>query len=708
MIKQILFALSLLATLGIFAYTARQYFLRFKLTKPFPVKDFGKRFGVMMTVAFGQSRILRKPVIGLLHALVWWGFLVILVGSIEMVIDGLSGTERALQILGPVYSVITASGDIFALIIFFAIIAFMIRRWFMNIRRFSGIEMKHKSHQDATLALTLILLLMVSLLGMNTFYLLQGGMEAWRHGGMEAGRHGVFPVSQVLSGWFNGLSAGTINIWHELFWWSHILLIFLFANILPYSKHFHVFMSVPNVFLSRLEPLGYLPNMPEITKEVKTMMDPSLAFAAPAEGAAAPVSRFGVLDVEDLNWKNYLDSLACTECGRCTEACPANMTGKKLSPRKIIMDVRARMKEKAPGLIKDKKYSDGKSLIRDFITEEELWACTTCNACARECPVNINHPSLIVDMRRYLVMEEAKGPGELNAMFTNIENNGAPWQFSPQDRMRWAEDIMLIMEKTKVNVPIMSEVFARGEHPEYLFWVGSAGAFDDRYKKVTREFVKILHHFKISYAVLGTEEADSGDVARRSGNEMLFQMQALMNIELFRMYGVKKILTCCPHDYNTFKNEYPDFGLGAEVVHHSQFLAGLTPYPPLQIGEGEPKGVRLTFHDPCYLGRANGEYEAPRAVLSAIGSPVTEMKRSKSFALCCGAGGGQMFKEAEKGDKEVFIERIEDVIASGASIVATACPFCMVMMTDGIKYKNKEEEIKNYDIAELVSMALDL
>jgi heterodisulfide reductase subunit C len=468
MLKQILFAISLLATLGIFAWTTWQYYLRFKLTKPFPVKNFGKRFKVMMAVAFGQTRILRKPVVGMMHALVWWGFLVILVGSIEMVIDGLFGTERSLGILGAVYSVITASGDVFAFIILIAIIAFMVRRLFMNIRRFTGIEMKHKSHQDANLALTLILLLMVSLLGMNTFYLLLQGGEAWGLGDLEIGGlgdleigglgdwerggvgegergglgdWGVYPVSQVLYFLFDGLSEGTVFILHEIFWWSHILLIFIFANILPYSKHFHVFMSVPNVFLSRLEPLGYLPNMPEITKEVKAMMDPGLAYAAPVAGEAAPVSRFGVLDVEDITWKNYLDSLACTECGRCTEVCPANITGKKLSPRKIIMDVRARMKEKAPGLIKDKAFSDGRSLIRDFVTEEELWACTTCNACARECPVNINHPSIIVDMRRYLVMEEAKGPGELNAMFTNIENNGAPWQFSPQDRMNWAKEI---------------------------------------------------------------------------------------------------------------------------------------------------------------------------------------------------------------------------------------------------------------------------
>jgi heterodisulfide reductase subunit D len=267
------------------------------------------------------------------------------------------------------------------------------------------------------------------------------------------------------------------------------------------------------------------------------------------------------------------------------------------------------------------------------------------------------------------------------------------------------------MEKTKISVPIMSEVYASGHRPEYLFWVGSAGAFDDRYKKVTREFVKILAHFGVSYAVLGVEEADSGDVARRAGNEMLFQMQALMNIELFKMYEVKKILTCCPHDYNTFKNEYPDFGGNYEVIHHSQFLASLLSNSKFQIPNSKQiqnSKLKITFHDPCYLGRANGEYDAPRTVLSALSDSLVEMKRSKSFALCCGAGGGQMFKEAEPGNKEVFIERIEDVISTGADIVATACPFCMVMMTDGIKYKNKEESLKNYDVAELVSMALGL
>jgi len=435
MIKQILFAVSLLITLGVFAYTSGKLIALFKLTRPaFPVKDIGKRINVTLTVAFGQSKILRRPVIGFMHALVWWGFLVILVGSIEMLIDGLFGTERILGFLGIVYDIIFGFGDVFALIIAVLIIAFLIRRIAMNIKRFSGVEMKHKSHVDANIALSLILFLMITLLGMNTFYLVDAKI---------AGHDitGIYPVSQIFVGWFGGISAGTAHLLHEINWWGHILGIFFFANYLPYSKHFHVFMSVLNVFLSNLNPLGKMTNMESITKEVKLMLDPNAAFS---EAEEETVERFGVKDVEDVTWKNYMDSLACTQCGRCTSVCPANLTGKLLSPRKIVMNVRERMKEKGPKLVKNgKDWSDNKALLGDYITAEELWACTTCNACAQECPININQPAIILDMRRYIVMEESAAPGELNSIFSNIENNGAPWQFSQEDRMLWAEGLTM-------------------------------------------------------------------------------------------------------------------------------------------------------------------------------------------------------------------------------------------------------------------------
>jgi Fe-S oxidoreductase len=335
--------------------------------------------------------------------------------------------------------------------------------------------------------------------------------------------------------------------------------------------------------------------------------------------------------------------------------------------------------------------------LRDYISEEEIWACTTCNACAKECPININHPILIVDIRRYLVMEEASAPGELKAVFNNIENNGAPWQYSAEDRLNW----------TSGPVPVMADLFSRGEKPEYLFWVGCAGAFDDRYKKVVRAFTKILDYLNVSYAVLGKEETCTGDPARRAGNEMLYQMQALQVIEIFRKYEVKKIITTCPHCYNIFRNEYPDIDGNYEVINYLQFLDKNIKEGRLKPVKETLKNVKVTYHDPCYLGRANDLYDEPRSVLKSVTANFVEMERNRSFALCCGAGGAQMFKEAEKGDKEIFIERTEDALKTDAGIIATACPFCMTMLTDGLKYKNREDEIKNLDIAELVARSLE-
>jgi len=692
MTRNIIFAIALLITFGIFFYTLSRLIGIFRFTRPaFKVNNLGERFGVMMRVAFGQTKIFRRPVIGLFHAIVFWGFCVILIGSIEMVVDGLSGTAKALRFMGPVYDIIMASGDIFALLVAISIIIFLIRRIFLHIRRFEGIEMKRRSHIDANISLSLILLLMISLMTMNIGYL--GYIQS-------EGKpvEGIYPVAQIILNITGGSDTGKYRLVYEISWWTHILTIFFFANYLPYSKHFHVFMSVPNVFLSRLEPLGKLTNMENITREVKLMMDPSTAYAAaPAD---SPVERFGVKDAEDATWKNYFDSLSCTECGRCTSVCPANITGKRLSPRKIMMDLRARMKEKGPLMIRNgRDYSDGRSLLGDYITTEELWACTTCNACAKECPININHPSLIVDMRRYLVLEEASAPGELKTVFNNIENNGAPWQYSAEDRLLWAKDI---------DIPVMADMFARNEKPEYLFWVGCAGAFDDRYKKVVRAFARILNHLKVSYAVLGKEETCTGDPARRAGNEMLYQMQAMQVISVLKSYDVKKIITVCPHCFNVFKNEYPDLDGNFEVINYTQLLAGFAEEGIIGMSESGIKNLKVTYHDPCYLGRANDIYSEPRVVLKKLSGSVLEMPRNRSFAFCCGAGGAQMFKEAEKGEKEVFIERTEEALGTGASVIATACPFCMTMITDGLKYTNKEEEIKNLDIAELVAQSLGI
>lgn len=428
--KQIIFIACSLISIGIFSYTLSKLIAKFKITKPsFPIDRIGERIWLTILVAFGQSKILRRPVIGMMHALVWWGFIVVTVGTVEIALEGFTGWVKPFSILGPIYDVIMASGDIAAGIILVMCTAFLIRRYIMKVKRFEGIEVDLHEKIDAAISLFAIMFLMKSLVWMNVTYL--AGTE---------NPVGSYPLSSLFVPLIQNFDIGTIHSLEQISWWAHILGVFAFANYLPYSKHFHVFMSVPNVFMSRMEPLTKMKNMPSVTAEVKMMMDPNADPYAAAPSDVAP-SRFGVKDIEDVSWTSYVDSLACTHCGRCTDVCPANITGKILSPRKIMVDLRHRMDDKGLQFAKDENYSDTKSLVGDYISHEELWACTTCNACTQECPLNIDQPSLILDMRRYLVMEESAAPSSLNVMMTNIENNGAPWAFSSSDRMKWADNI---------------------------------------------------------------------------------------------------------------------------------------------------------------------------------------------------------------------------------------------------------------------------
>ncbi len=415
--EQIVFILILLLTLGIFSRSLLILKAKFDMTQSFAFDgQILNRIKLTAKVALGQTKILRKPFIGLMHALVFWGFMVITIGSVEMVIDGIFGWHRSFGSWGKVYDIISASGDVFAYIVLSGILIFLVRRLTMHIARFAGKEITKNNKVDANIALSFILLLMVSLIGLNVYEVVLYQEEAI----------GFYPVSTSLADMIN--SAHPI-VMYKIFWWMHILLIFFFANYLPYSKHFHVFMSLPNVFFSKLTPLTFFPALDAVTQEVKIMMSDN-PYAADNQNE---ISRFGVKDVDDVTWKNYMDALTCTQCGRCTEVCPASITGKQLSPRKIFVDLRRRMDEK------HKLKTDDNALVGSYITHEELWACTTCNACAQECPLNISHPNLILDMRRYLVLEEGQAPEELNAMFANIENNGAPWKYSSEDRLKWTE-----------------------------------------------------------------------------------------------------------------------------------------------------------------------------------------------------------------------------------------------------------------------------
>jgi heterodisulfide reductase subunit C/nitrate reductase gamma subunit len=427
--SSIIFSSILFISLAFFSYNLWKIFRNISLGKS--VNRFDqplKRTKVLLKIAFGQTKLFARPASGILHALVYWGFLVITIGTVEMMVDGIFSLDRSFGPLGIFYDLATASGDIMAVLVLVSCLLFIFRRLSLNIKRFSGKEMKRSSSIDAIVALVIIVFLMISLITMNIGYI---GIHSESY-------FGSFPVSSFLLPYFVNWD---LHLLHDVSWWTHILLVLLFLNELPYSKHFHVVMSIPNVYFSNIENLGKMDNMPSVTREVRLMMDPNADPYATPTVDIKPPEVFGAKDVTDLNWVQLMNAYSCTECGRCTSECPANQTGKLLSPRKIMMDTRQRLKEVGKNIDRHgESYTDNKSLLNDYISTEEIWACTTCNACTQACPLNIDPLSIIVDLRRNLVMEESAAPQELNMMFNNIENNGAPWQFPSSDRLKWKDE----------------------------------------------------------------------------------------------------------------------------------------------------------------------------------------------------------------------------------------------------------------------------
>jgi heterodisulfide reductase subunit C len=442
-ITQVLFLVALVAGIGFFIRNIRRLSRNIKLGKEVDRSDNkGERFAKMARIAFGQSKMVKKPVSGFLHVIVYVGFVIINIEVLEIIIDGLLGTHRILSFMGGFYNVLIASFEVLALLVLIGVIVFWIRRNILNIYRFLSRELKGWPKNDANYILYFEMVLMVLFLVMNaTDYQLQ--LNGAPHYASEAGITGSFPISQFLLPIFDGMSNATLIVIERAAWWLHILGILFFLNYLYYSKHLHILLAFPNVYFSKLQPQGEFNNLQSVTDEVKLMMDPDAdPFAAPAdEEEDAEPEKFGASDVFDLNQVQLLNSYTCTECGRCTAECPANQTGKKLSPRKIMMDTRDRLEEVGEIINTKGKYEDnGKQLLDDFILREELWACTTCNACVEACPVGIDPLSIILDMRRYLVMEESAAPNELAIAMTNIENNGAPWPYNQQDRLNWAKE----------------------------------------------------------------------------------------------------------------------------------------------------------------------------------------------------------------------------------------------------------------------------
>ena len=625
----------------------------------------------VLRIGIAQVKILRDPVAGPMHAGIFWGFLVLTAGTVELIIQGIvPGFSYDRLLPHPVYLFYSFSQDAFALLVLAAVGFAFFRRLVLHPRRLDG---DHTHHGDAYFILGMIGALMVTLLAMNAF---AGVADP-----AALGREKL--VSRALALVFAGVSPATAHAVSHVNWWLHVLLVLFFLNYLPYSKHLHVVTSLFNVFFSNTSGPGQ--------KGVMRAMD-----------LEADVEQFGAADVAQLTWKNLLDGYSCTECGRCTSVCPANLTGKLLSPRKIVINTRQRLMESVGGLgvLRDDGVAAGgagqRQLLGDYITDEELWACTSCRACVQECPVSIDQLDIINEMRRYLVLSESRFPEELQPAFESMERNGSPWAFSPADRAQWAEGM---------HIPTMAEAFARGHRPQVLFWVGCMGSFDDRAKKTTVAFARILQACGIDFAILGQEESCHGDPARRMGNEYLYQMLAKNAIETLDRYEVRTIVTSCPHCFHQIGNEFPQLGGMYDVIHHSTYIERLLEQNRVPLATDDGKALTVAYHDSCYLGRYNDVYDAPREALRRA-LPIVKLvepERTRDRGLCCGAGGGRMFMEERTG-KRINAERTDELLATGADTIAVACPFCMTMMHDSVR--SRDSDVQVVDIAEVVARRL--
>ena len=611
--------------------------------------------------------LLRDSAAGLMHSMIYFGFLVLLGVTTVLEID--HQLPEALKFLhGDVYRAYAAVGDIAGVVFTGGVVWAIVRRYVQRPYR-----IRIKTKPEHALGLGVLLAIGVTGFGSEMFRIAEG-LSAGENLDHEKWSVIGYPLAQLV----DGASAGTLSTWHQGWWVAHVLSFIAFLAILPVTMLRHMFTSPMNMYLKdRDRPKGAMKAMPNLTE--------------------TSLETFGAHVVEDFTWKQLLDLDACTMCGRCTSVCPAHATGKPLDPREIVLksgEVMAATAAHAPGgkvsppIGVDSEITVSANSLFERITAEEIWSCTSCKACDENCPVNIEILDKILDMRRYLALMESDFPAELGNAYRAMENQGNPWGMNQGERGDWAKDL-------DVTVLDPSSPFTH----EYLYWVGCAGSFDDKNKRVTQSMAKLLKRAGIDVAILGPNEMCTGDSARRSGNEYLFQMLAMPNVEMLNGMGVQKIITQCPHCFNTLANEYPQLGGKYEVVHHSQLLESLIESGKLDVSNATLE-ERITYHDSCYLGRHNDVYMAPRNVVGSIsGVEVVEMPRNGTKGMCCGAGGARMWMEENIGTK-VNDERAAEAISTGATRVATACPFCYVMLDDGVKGAGKEEhEVKVADIS---------
>ncbi|HET6614211.1 MAG TPA: (Fe-S)-binding protein [Kofleriaceae bacterium] len=683
--KPIIFAVVLAVAFGFFGRTLHTMVraLNRGVPEPRPRTDrLGARLLSVLIYFFGQKKVAEEGpqhMTSKHHLLIFWGFLLITVGTVELLINGVVPAFSLHALLpGILYKPLAWTIDLFNFVVLLVMGWAFFRRIVVRPRLIP-------MNLDAGIILGAIACLMI------THFLYHGLL----------GGDGT-PVATAVAGILSGIDPATRDVATEFAFWLHVVILLSFLNYLPFSKHIHLLGALPNIFSRNLSARKL--DLPKLDLEDE--------------------NQWGVGRFDQLSWKSLLDTYACTECARCTNYCPAYTTGKNLSPMQLIHDIRYEMLDR-DGLLaeraelssqrdglggdgeaepgSDAAYLDQRIAALDSrlenmppmtggrVAEDTLWACTTCGACQEVCPVFIEHPAKIIQMRQNLVLEQEKVPADLGRTFRNIERQQNPWGIAADRRMEWAEDL---------GVPTIED----NPDPEYILWVGCAGAFDARIVKQTKAMVKLLGAAEVDYAVLGHSESCTGDPARRAGNEMLFQMQAEANIETLNEVGAKKVITSCPHCLHTLRHDYPQFGGNYEVIHHTQLLAHL-----IDTGKLAPEGGaagKVTYHDSCYLGRWNGEYDAPRKILDTVDPDggIVEMKRNRRHGFCCGAGGGRMFME-EDGPR-VNENRTDEALATGADAIAVACPFCNIMMTDGVKSRDRDEQVKVLDVAEILAASI--
>lgn len=653
--------LLLLPTVAVFAYGLWRRVRLWRIGKPDGRLDqIPRRLGLLFRHAVMQARLAQNPLAGFFHILFSWGFVLLFIGTLVVMIEA----DLRIPIMQGNFYLFFQSFtlDMVGALAMVGVATAWIRRSIFKPRALTAYQ-KAPSIMDDWVFLAHYLVIMWTGFFVEGIRIVvdQDPWGAWSPFGYLHG--------QMLASF---MSVPAMLTLHKVLWWFHLAVAFSFVAYLPFSKMIHIFTGPTSIFFQDLKGKGELP----LT---------NLESETPVLGAAS---------LWDFTWKDLADLDACTECGRCQENCPAYLTGKPLNPKALVLDLQRHLHEKGPLLAlaamggnRPPEQAIESELVGPVIEADALWACTSCRACMEVCPVYIEHVPKIMEMRRHQVMLQGEFPNELNQVFKNLERQGNPWGLGAHTRTKWTEGL---------NVPLLAD----NPDAEYLFWPGCSGAFDQRGQKIVRSIVQLLETAGVSYAILGKEEKCTGDSARRAGNEMLFQQLAMENIETLKGYGVKKIITHCPHCLNTFVNDYRQMGFEVEVVHHTQLLDRL-------VKEGRlkpvaPVAATVAYHDSCYLGRYGGEYEAPRELLQAIpGVQIKEMERNRATSMCCGAGGAQMWMEEHHGTR-VNIDRTRQALATGAETVATNCPFCMTMMSDGVAAEDQTGNVQVLDVAEML------